>query len=407
MLSVRDIVELPGLELSVAAGADGLDRRVAWVHVSELPDPTPWLEGGELLVTTGLGVGAAEASQRAYVDRLADHGLAGLALGLGFGWTEPPAALLAEAEALGFPVVTVPYEVPFIALTKAVSSHLANEQLERVERALAIHERLSAAVLEGRGVAPLLEILGDDLDCALVLVDEQGHALGDRHGPSLATCGEVLELPVVADGEIATLRAGRPSGALGEYDRLVLHHGQTALAFELSRRHAVSAAELRLAGDLLEDLEQDRLDEREAGRRIAAFGLDPQQPYAALLAVADGQAAEDVRAAVARELEARGLRHLSAARLDRAAFLVAREDEEEALGLAAALAEAAGARIGVGRPAVGRDLGRSLLEARAALDAGTAPVASYHDLGSLELLLSLPPASLEAFVARSSRAAER
>ena len=180
----------------------------------------------------------------------------------------------------------------------------------------------------------------------------------------------------------------------------MLHHGQTALAFELSRRHAVSAAELRLAGDLLEDLEQDRLDEREAGRRIAAFGLDPQQPYAALLAVADGQAAEDVRAAVARELEARGLRHLSAARLDRAAFLVAREDEEEALGLAAALAEAAGARIGVGRPAVGRDLGRSLLEARAALDAGTAPVASYHDLGSLELLLSLPPASLEAFVAR-------
>ena len=50
--------------------------------------------------------------------------------------------------------------------------------------------------------------------------------------------------------------------------------------------HAVSAAELRLAGDLVEDLEHDRLDEREIARRVAAFGLDPQRRYAALLAVA-------------------------------------------------------------------------------------------------------------------------
>jgi purine catabolism regulator len=56
--------------------------------------------------------------------------------------------------------------------------------------------------------------------------------------------------------------------------------------------------------------------------------------------------------------------------------------------------------MGVGRPASGTGLGRSLLEARAALDAVTGSVASYHDLGSLELLLSLPSAALEAFVAR-------
>ena len=58
------------------------------------------------------------------------------------------------------------------------------------------------------------------------------------------------------------------------------------------------------------------------------------------------------------------------------------------------------ARVGVGRPAHGRGLGRSLLEARAALDAGSGEVASYQDLGSLELLLSLPDAALEAFVDR-------
>ena len=33
--------------------------------------------------------------------------------------------------ALGFPVLAVPYDVPFIAITKAAFSRLANEELER------------------------------------------------------------------------------------------------------------------------------------------------------------------------------------------------------------------------------------------------------------------------------------
>ncbi|MDX6440210.1 MAG: hypothetical protein QOF45_2793 [Gaiellaceae bacterium] len=405
MLTVRDIAELPGLGLELTAGAAGAENPIRWVHVSELPDPTPWLEGGELLITTGLGIGELSRPQREYVRRLAEHGLAGLAFGVGFGWAEPPEALADEAEQVGFPLVTVPYDVPFIALTKAISAQLANAQLARVERALEVHERLAHAVLEGRGAPALLAIVGEHVGCSLALVDEAGRVVGERHGARLDTCEHVLDLSVVADGETWSLRAGKPREELSEYDRLVLHHGQTALAFELSRRHAVSAAELRLAGDLLEDLEHDRLDEREIGRRIAAFGLDPRARYAALLAVGPAAGAgpqeEDVRTAIARELDSRSLRYLSASRRDRAAFLVPTEREEDALALAGELVEAApGIRVGVGRPASGTGLGRSLLEARAALDSVTGPVASYHDLGSLELLLSLPSAALEAFVAR-------
>ena len=402
MLTVRDIAALPGLELELAAGAGGVDNPIRWVHVSELPDPTPWLEGGELLITTGLGVGELSRPQREYVRRLAQHGLAGLAFGVGFGWAEPPEALADEADRLDFPLLTVPYEVPFIALTKAISAHLANAQLARLERALEVHERLAQAVLEGRGAAALLAIVGDHAACALALVDEAGRVVGERYGARLAACEHVLELPVVADGETWSLRAGKPGGELSEYDRLVLHHGQSALAFELSRRHAVSAAELRLAGDLLEDLEHDRLDEREIARRIAAFGLDPQGRYAALLAVAsDTPRAEDVRVSAAKVLDARGARYLSASRRDRASFLVSAASEEEGLAVARELVDASpGTRVGVGRPASGTGLGRSLLEARAALDAVAGPVASYQDLGSLELLLSLPGAALEAFVAR-------
>src|SRR5918911_1063037 len=119
MLTVADIAELPRLDLTVAAAAEGLANEISWLHVSELSDPTPFLEGGELLLTTGLGVGELATTQRAYVRRLAKHGLAGLGFGLGFGFPEIPAPLVEEGDALSFPVLAVPYETPFVAITKA------------------------------------------------------------------------------------------------------------------------------------------------------------------------------------------------------------------------------------------------------------------------------------------------
>jgi Purine catabolism regulatory protein-like family len=116
-LSVRDIVSIPGMPLKVVAGEDQGDRAVRWVHISELEDPTPWLKGGELILTTGMGVGDTAARQRAYIRRLVDIGVAGLGIGLGFGHDRAPRPLVTEAMKLGFPVFEVPYPVPFIAIT--------------------------------------------------------------------------------------------------------------------------------------------------------------------------------------------------------------------------------------------------------------------------------------------------
>jgi PucR family transcriptional regulator, purine catabolism regulatory protein len=402
MLTVQDIAELPELGLTVAAGSDGLDNEVSWLHVSELTDPTQFLEGGEFLLTTGLGVADMATTQRAYVRRLAKHGLAGLGFGIGFGFAEVPAPIVEEANKLSFPVLTVPYKVPFVAITKAAVTHLASEQLEQQTRALGVHERLAEAVLEGRGLQALLAIVCNHLDCSLALVDEHGRVVAERHARKRLPFDEALALPVVAGRELATLKAARQNGPFTEYDRLVLHHGQTALAFELSRRRAVSAAELRLAGDLLEDLEDNRLDEREAARRMAAFGLESDRDYAALLAVPrSGLSSERLREEVAEELERQNVSYLSTSRRDRAAFLVGAGNEREVLTLARRVARAEPlARVAVGRPARGSALGRSLVEARAALDAANGDVASYRDLGSVELLLSLPDAALEAYVDR-------
>src|SRR6266487_5891518 len=79
-IRVEDLLRSPALQLRLIAGDGGTARRVAWAHVSELEDPTPWLFGSEMIMTTGIAVPRAGERQRAYLERLDDAGVACLAL---------------------------------------------------------------------------------------------------------------------------------------------------------------------------------------------------------------------------------------------------------------------------------------------------------------------------------------
>ena len=79
-ITVRELLETPHLGLSLVAGKGGLDREVTWAHVCELEDPVPWLEGGEIVLTTGIAVPSEPDDQRAYIRRMAEGGVAALAV---------------------------------------------------------------------------------------------------------------------------------------------------------------------------------------------------------------------------------------------------------------------------------------------------------------------------------------
>src|SRR5256886_3601808 len=133
-LTVADLVAELGLEL--VSGEDSAQTHVRWVHSTELPDPTPWLRGGELLLTTGVQLETPQA-QRELIERLADHEIAGLGFGTGFRHKRIPAALIAAARKRSFPLFEVPYELPFIAITERAFAQLLNERYEMLQRNMA------------------------------------------------------------------------------------------------------------------------------------------------------------------------------------------------------------------------------------------------------------------------------
>src|SRR5262249_61465717 len=84
-ITVRELMQLPHLQISLVVGEAGIDREVSWVHTSDLPNPWEWHGSGELLLTNGTGLGAEEPAQVHFVERLAESGASGLAIGLGTG----------------------------------------------------------------------------------------------------------------------------------------------------------------------------------------------------------------------------------------------------------------------------------------------------------------------------------
>ncbi|WP_075906440.1 PucR family transcriptional regulator ligand-binding domain-containing protein [Actinomadura sp. CNU-125] len=184
--SLAAVAAIPQLGLAPRTGPPP-DTPVLWVAVSELEDPTPFLEGGELVLTTGMRLTPENAAD--YVARLVGGGVAGLGFGVGVIHARIPDGLLAAARAQGLAVLEVPRPVPFIAVGKAVSRMLAAEWYEDVTRAFQAQRELTRAALAGPGrlVARLARLLGG----WALLLDEPGRAARRararrEHAPALA-----------------------------------------------------------------------------------------------------------------------------------------------------------------------------------------------------------------------------
>lgn len=429
MLTVGALVGECGLKL--AAGHGAAASPVRWVHISEHEDPTPWLSGGEVLLTTGYNLPTA-ATQRRYVELLAGKAIAGLGFGIGFDHKRLPKALLEAAKAADLPLFEVPYEMPFIAINERAAAHLVNEQFNVLDRGAQVHERLERLVIEGRGLEEILASTGAAIGGAAIVFDSAGHELARaRNGSSprsddaaalsaelaaffpngsvapfapeaLASRALAVPVPGRRAGEaVAWLAVIAADSELGDFERLCARQAAMVVGLELMRERIVRETERRLAGDLLADALGDRLEVEELRGRLRPFGIGGD---AAVLVfeLDDPPGAEATLEVALADAGVPALVATSAVAGKPLLCAVVDTEDADALDTARLAREAlnaapgrSGVRVAASRPASVGALRRAFHEARCALEAtsvldGDAPdVASHRDLGAFTLLLSL------------------
>jgi purine catabolism regulator len=249
-LSVRSLLRDARFRLELAPGPweaddERLDAPLTWAHSSDLADPTPWLDEGQLLLTDGAqfavrppaatpaptarptgtsaaagmrgGAGAGggatldsrgDADARAYVDRLNARGIRALGFATGVVHDRVPEALVEACADTALPLVLMDENTPFIGIIRSVADAIAEEQRERLVWSLDAQRAVARAALGVDGLGAILLELSSRLDCWVALFDSVGNVL---RVPGLRGVPPELE-GVVADAVTSTLGKGSRAG---------------------------------------------------------------------------------------------------------------------------------------------------------------------------------------------------
>jgi len=174
-------LNVPGLGLRLLTDVAGADRSIRRVFTTDLPDPSRYLTPG-VLVLTGLiwcrGPGDADR----FVSALERAGVAALGAGEALGMV--PAEVVQACARHGIPLLAVPAETSFAAVTEEVGQRLSGDRATAMTRVLGRRRLLLSAVAEGAGLDAMFRLMSRELGAECWLLTGLGRVVGGT-GPSL------------------------------------------------------------------------------------------------------------------------------------------------------------------------------------------------------------------------------
>jgi PucR family transcriptional regulator, purine catabolism regulatory protein len=408
-LTVRELLEDDALGLELQVAGD-IDQSIRWVHTTEqVVDASLYLEGGELILTTGVWLDAGHTAEE-FVAPLASIEVAALGYGLATPGATVPDDLVRAADDRGMVLLSVPAPMPFIAISKRFVDSVIDDRERGLLRTVARADRLVRSSSRGGGIDGVLSVLPANLkpflvgpdqhlvdsrvasvDSALVTAVRAAVRAHDRfpidvHGSSV--------FPIATVGDPAAYLVIQPEGDLSASDRVAIEQCLPFLGLELEHRRALRAAEQRLAAELVDLILAGPSQLPVVVARLDSFRLDPTSSMGAVVC---NRVDQDVYAAAERALWNTSTRFLIAPTAqDLVVIAQPISEQRNLMDLAQVLHQALeGSAVGVGRLVPNADgIRASLIEARhasllAARNSAVGGVAGHADVGSHKLLLDL------------------
>ncbi|MFF2177644.1 PucR family transcriptional regulator [Lysinibacillus sp. NPDC058147] len=172
-LLVRDVLKRKHFESAkLIAGQQGLNRQVLWTHILEIKNFDTLINGGELILTTGVGLQLERETQIAYLQNLIRNGAAALCIEIGDYFNYVPAELVAMANAHDFPIIIFEEIVRFIDITQDLHTYIINQHQQALTQLDTISRTFMELSLMPNGILKILQVLHQYTDALFLFVSE-------------------------------------------------------------------------------------------------------------------------------------------------------------------------------------------------------------------------------------------
>ncbi|WP_240376945.1 PucR family transcriptional regulator [Bacillus piscicola] len=235
-ITVGDFLNRPYFqEAEVIASSSALKREVKWVHVMDSTNVGHLLNGGELILSTGLGWRNDEETCLSFFHQLIENDCAGLCIELVAYTKELPESAIQLAKKHDFPLILFHKEVRYIDITQdhyAIFLNYHHKMVTELERLSAL---LNQSLLSGKNHISLLKEFYQFTGLSLLFQPTQGEPMSFPSD---------LKEAIQKHSDIRAIKVMNHTMAyltiysakeFGEFEKLAADRVEIALAQELMR----------------------------------------------------------------------------------------------------------------------------------------------------------------------------
>ena len=159
-LTVRDVLSRSSFKhAKVVAGKEGLDRQVKWSHVLEVKEFDALINGGEMILTTGVGLQLDLPSQLKYVSRLIEKDVACICIEVGPYFKLIPPEIIELADKHAFPFIVFEEIVKFVDITQDLHTFIINQHHQMLSQLDILSRKFITLSLAPNGILKILQEL--------------------------------------------------------------------------------------------------------------------------------------------------------------------------------------------------------------------------------------------------------
>lgn len=267
-------------DFKVICGSSGLNREVSAVSVMDAPDIYEWLQGGEILLTSGYLLKNNLDFVLELIEKISEKGAAALFIKLGRFIDDIPEEAKKKADELSFPIVYMPYSCAFVDVITPVLTKVNSKQLEIIRKSEKIHCVFTNIAIRQEGIGKVLQYLMDLLGKEVAFLDQTKRRVFYSKEDMIFDTENYMQkypcFPITVGRKMYGYLVVNDAGfKANEYDLIAIEHASTIIKLEIQREISNDEIERKYRDNLVLDIIYNNINnEDELRERGSIFGWD-------------------------------------------------------------------------------------------------------------------------------------